>query len=215
MRSGCSQLQLSERDREIVRTLTLSIRVLTAHQIRRTWWQNAGYSYVQQRLGALVHAGVLSAFQVRAHPELHLREPVWSWSPGESSPPFGVLSYRLRSRWAEPPRVLTVFTASRRSGRVYAGRGGRLSHPLQVTHDLHVSAIYLRLLCTDYVKAGGWISDDSLARIRRGKKIPDAEIHSADGIPLKVIEFGGAYPPQRLQKVHEDCERRQIPYELW
>lgn len=129
--------------------------------------------------------------------------------------PFGVVSYRLRARWTEALRPVTVYTASDRAVRLYAGSGGPLSHPLQVTHDLHVTAIFLRLLRENPGEATGWVSENVLAPLRRGQKIPDAEIHDANGRALKVIEFGGGYAPERVRKVHEDCERRLVPYELW
>jgi hypothetical protein len=84
-----------------------------------------------------------------------------------------------------------------------------------VRHDLHVAAIYLRLLRDRPEEAANWVSESVLAPLRRGQKLPDAEIHDAHGRPIKVIEFGGSYSPERLQKVHADCERRQLPYELW
>jgi len=152
---------------------------------------------------------------VRAHPERDLKKPLWRWKPGEPEPPYGLLSYEARIRWTEALKPTTVYTASERSAQIYAGRGGRLSHPLQVTHDLHVSAIYLRLLKENPAEAAGWVSDNVLAPLRRGKKLPDAEIHDADGRTVKVIEFAGSYPPERIRKVHEDCARRNVPYELW
>jgi hypothetical protein len=110
---------------------------------------------------------------------------------------------------------MTVFTASERSAKVYAGSGGRLSHPLQATHDIHVSAIFFKLLRENPEEAERWVSDEVLAPLRRRQKLPDAEIHDAVGRTVRVIEFAGGYPPERIRKVHEDCERRQVPYELW
>jgi len=112
-------------------------------------------------------------------------------------------------------RLTTVYTATEATARLYAGCGGRLAHPLQVTHDLHVSAIFLKLRQTSPAEAEGWVSEDLLAPLRRGQKLPDAEIHDNAGRVLKVIEFGGSYAPERVRLVHEDCERRQVPYELW
>jgi hypothetical protein len=105
--------------------------------------------------------------------------------------------------------------ASKRAGRLFGGLGGKLSHPIQITHDLHVSAIYLRLLLESPLEAEQWVPDYQLARTRRGQKLPDAELQDANGRTLKVIEFGGSYGPERVRKVHEDAERRGVPYEIW
>jgi hypothetical protein len=210
-------VQLTIRDREIVASLTGKIDLVDVCQAARTWWQDnaAGRECAEKRLRQLANAGELCTLSLRIHPELPLNAPVWAWNPGEPLPPFGVISYRLRARWSEPLRWITAFAASKRSARQRAGRGGRLPRPIQATHDLHVSAIYLRLLRQDPTEAAGWVSEHVFASLRKGKKLPDAEIQDRYGRTLKVIEFGGSYPPERVKTVHEDCERRGVPYELW
>jgi hypothetical protein len=217
LREPSVRTRIEDRDRQIVTALTRRIRVLTLHQIARTWWECSPgrYDTALGRLSLLVRRGVLQCFPLRTYPELLLEKPVWEWYPGEPPPPFGVVSYRLKSRWDEPLRVTTVYTASKQSARFFAGHGGPLCRPLQVTHDLHVSAIYLQLLLNRPQDANGWVSEDMLGPRKSGRKVPDAEIHDADGRPQKVIEFGGSYAPERVRKVHEDCETRGLPYELW
>ena len=205
------------RDDEIVSTLTTKISFVETSQAARTWWRDntSGRDRAADRLRRLVLEGYLIALKLRVHPELQLERPIISWQPGEVAPSFGPVSYRLRARWSEPLRWVTAYAASKRTGRVFAGNGGGPSRPLQATHDLHVSAIYLRLLRESPGEARRWVSDNVLAPLRRGKKLPDAELHDPEGRTLKVIEFGGNYPPERVRKVHEDCERRGLPYELW
>jgi hypothetical protein len=214
---GHSSICLTTTDDEIVSGLSRKIRVASLSQIARTWFSNPslGYGRALSRVNYLVRVGVLISLTLRVHPEQPLEAAIWSWRPGEPQPPFGILSYRLRSRWREPLAATTVYTASEKAARVYAGHGGRLAHPLQVTHDLHVSAIFLKLRKNSPAEAEGWVSEDQLAPLRRGQKLPDAEIHGDAGRVLKVIEFGGSYAPERVRLVHEDCERRQVPYELW
>ena len=152
---------------------------------------------------------------VRAHPELALAMPVWRWSPGDADPPFGCISYRLRVRWTEPVEPTTIYVASRKTALRFAGHGGRLPHPLQATHDLHVTGVFLRLRERSPEEAALWVPEEKFANKRRGQKLPDAEIQDSTGHTLRVIEFGGSYPPERVRKVHEDCARRELPYELW
>jgi phage gp46-like protein len=210
-------IQLTPRDHEIRSTLALKIGAVEVAQAARTWWQDtpSGRECAGQRLGFLSRTGHLSMLKLRVHPELPINEPVFIWRPGDESPDFGSISYRLRARWTEPLRCITAFAASRRMGRWFAGRGGPLPRPLQATHDLHVAAIFLRLLKEDPKQARGWVSDQRLASFRRGQKLPDAEIQNESGRTLKVIEFGGSYAPERVRMVHEDCLRRSVPYELW
>jgi DNA-binding Lrp family transcriptional regulator len=211
------RMLLATLDREILSALSQKIRVTTTMQLSRTWWEDtaSGRESALRRTNRLIQAGFLEAFTLRVHPELPLGGPVWSWKPGASTPAFGVLSYRLRSRWTEPLRLTTLFAASRKGARLFGGSGGRLSHPLQGTHDLHVSAIYLRLFKHSPEEARGWVSENVLAPQRRRQKLPDAEIHDSQARVLKVFEFGGSYAPERVRLIHEDCERRKLPYELW
>jgi hypothetical protein len=210
-------IELTARDSEIGSVVSLKIPAIEVCLAARTWWDDtpSGRECAAERLGLLARAGYLVLLKLRVRPELSLESPIWSWQPGDPTPPFQTISYRARSRWDEPLRWVTAFAASERSGRMLAGRGGRLSHPHQATHDLHLAAIYLRLLKENPAEAAGWVSDRVLAPLRRGKKLPDAEIQDAEGRTLKVIEFGGSYPPERLKKIHEDCESRGVPYELW
>ena len=207
-------------DDVLIRMLTRHVRVVTAAQLARHLWSESGDEEAVvkasgRRLRMLIRAGLVISTHVRAHRELDLHAPVWSWAPGDLEPPFGRLEYRLRTRWVDAPRMTTVYMASARSGRRYAGHGGRLPHPLQATHDIHVSAIFLKLRREKPDEAGGWVSETTLSSLRRGEKLPDAEIQDAFGRTLKVIEFGGAYSADRCRKVHADCVRRNVPYELW
>ncbi len=210
-------LSVTWRDTEIVAALALKIPFIEVGQAARAWWQDSysGRECAADRLGRMADEGYLIRLKLRVHPELPIDEPVFSWRPGDQSPDFGSISYRLRARWTEPLRCITAFAASKRIGRWFAGRGGPLPRPLQATHDLHVAAIFLRLLKQNPAQARGWVSDQMLAAFRRGQKLPDAEIQDESGRTVKVIEFGGSYPPERVRKVHEDCQRRGLSYELW
>ena len=110
------------------------------------------------------------------------------------------------------------YTASKHGVKHFGGSrsaGGRLKRPHQVTHDLHVAALYLRLLQADPRAANAWTLDLHLTTERKNQKLPDAVLKNPDGSDGRVIEFGGAYPARRVQAFHEDCLRRSLPYELW
>jgi hypothetical protein len=74
--------------------------------------------------------------------------------------------------------------------------------------------MYLLFLRDRPELASGWRSEDVLASTRRNQKLPDAIVMDGDR-PQLVVEFGGAYDPGRVEKVHADCATRRLPYELW
>jgi len=197
--------------------LTHRIRLATGSQLGRTSGGpgSTALESARKTIATLERAGFAVSFQVRAHPELSLEQPICTWKPGSPTPAFGVISYRLRVRWIEAPEVITVYAASEKAARRFAGHGGRLPHPLQATHDLHMTGVFLQLRERSPEEAALWVPEEKFANKRRGQKLPDAEIQDEKGRTLKVIEFGGSYSPERVRKVHEDCERRSVPYELW
>ena len=206
-------MELTNRDREILLTLTHKVRLLSLDQIARSWWPSSSPGAARARLSAL--PALLHRLTLNAHPELTLPGPLFTWRPGLPTPPFGALSYRLKKRWNQAVKPTTVYIASEKAARYFGGCGGKLRRPLQATHDLHVAQIYLRLLNADPALAALWVSEERFAPERRREKLPDAVLRDAAGNLILVIEFGGAYDAKHVERVHLDCVTRSLPYELW
>jgi hypothetical protein len=209
---------MTAREREIVTTLAVKIQMLAFETILREWWPSSesAKTNARRRLSGLVEARLLTRERVLARPLLRRTEPAFRWKPGEAAPDFGKLSYQLQSRWTEPPREITVYLATRRAASIFGGRAdGRVKNPSQVTHDIHLGALYLKLLREAPTLAAGWVGGQILAPTRVHQKLPDAILHDAEGRPRLVLEFAGSYPKDRLQAFHEDCDRRGLPYELF
>lgn len=209
---------MTERDREIVSTLASKVRMLSFDEIVRRWWppSKSAVTNARRRLAMLIDENLLVKEPVSARPMLPLTAPVFRWRPGQEPPSFGELSWKLKSRWTESAREVTVYLATRRAAGIYSGRAdGRVKNESQATHDIHLGALYLKLCQEAPVIAAGWIGEEVLAPTRRGQKLPDAIVHDGQGRPRLVIEFGGAYPADRLEAFHEDCAARELPYELW
>jgi hypothetical protein len=204
---------LTERDRTLLKTLALYVRALTLEQVSRTWWQDSSSDAALTRLLQLERANLVESQFVMAHAELPLNSPRCSWLPGNSQPPFGPIAYELQRRWTEAVRRTRIFVATKRAGNQFGGFGGRLMRPLQATHDLHVAAIFLLRRKQFGENGGGWLLEDSIAHERRRQKLPDAVVRS--GCSELVIEFGGSYRKERLIRVHEDCAKRNLSYEIW
>ncbi len=211
-----ARLTWTERDREVVESLTLRVRIISPDQAARTWWPTTatGPRLARRRLDALGAAGFLRRMTVHTHPELDLTGPVVDWRPGDPSPAFGSVAYRLQKRWTQPIVQRAVYAATPRAARLFGGRAPGLKRPSQATHDLHVTTVYLKALAERPAVAAEWVSEDILAPLRRGEKLPDALVVRF-GKPTLVVEFGGAYDAERVERVHRDCADRRLPYELW
>ncbi|MDZ4686577.1 MAG: hypothetical protein SH850_16020 [Planctomycetaceae bacterium] len=212
-------LHLTDRDNDVLRTLTRSIRVASLAQIARNWWNdcNAAELSAMRRLRDLERAGLIRRVSAVVIMLDELSEPLVVWRPGQCVSAFGPLAWRLKRRWWQPPQRTTVFLATAHAARRFGGRrSGRIGRPFQLSHDLGVAEMYFALRRLRPQLANYWIDEDRLAPFRRGEKLPDAILATApDAQPRLVLEFGGAYGKQRLQDFHDDCDDRGLPYEIW
>jgi len=187
----------TERDDSVLETLATKVRVLTLDQIAAVWWPlSAGpRSDARKRLGKLpvhMHTALVSRTPTR--------EPVFRWSPDRPEPVnFERLAYRLRKRWDTPRPTVVVSVVGRRPVRATA-----------LTHDIHVSAIYLEHYYPDF--ADRCIHEDVLPPAATER--PDAIVRGGapDGTDL-IIEHGGSYSAAKLRAKHDAYKHSY--YELW
>jgi hypothetical protein len=228
---------LTSRDQEILKTLALKVRMFSLDQIAQTWWNASatGKANARRRLATLVSAKLLRLSHVQARPLPELTSPVIVWKPGQATPHFGAVAWKLQSRWRNPPQKTSVYVATQKAANQYGGRlRGIIRHDLQATHDLGVAQVYLHKLSSNRKAAELWLGEDVLGLtrlygpksrrtahghclVRRRGNIPDAVITSAfQQSKLRlVIEFGGAYDARRVQRFHDHCAAQNLPYELW
>jgi len=216
-------MTLTERDDALIRALLGKIRIVSFDQVARAWWpeSESGRTNAKRRLHELIEEKLLVRERAFARPMLTLSEPIFLWKPGKTGPDYEKLSYQLQSRWTSQsgstePRAVTVYFASHRAAHVLGGHAvGRIKNPSQVTHDLHLSELYLKILREDPNLAKAWAGEEVIAPTRVHQKLPDAILLDSKGLPRLVMEFGGAYPPDRVKAFHEDCEMRGLPYDMW
>lgn len=217
--SGLSAV-LTERDLEIIETLTLRVRTLSGSQLARTWWDGstAADRAALRRMRKLEVMGKVHVYSLLAHPEILLESPLVSWVPGNSEPEFGAIAYQCTTRWTEPHVERMAVIASRSSGREFGGWGGRFPRRSERTHDLHVAAVYLRKRAESPELVRHWRSEEviRMRRSAKGKsdvaKLPDAIITR----PRRTaIDFAGRYSADRLRSFHAFCADQGLRYELW
>lgn len=210
-------MMLQPRDEQILQTLTLRVRLLTARQIAATWWGVSSSSFLlaRRRLIALQRGGLLQRHQILARPLLALEAPIFTWQPNQPDPDPAPIAYRLQSRWTRAPELVGIVHASAVAAKQFGGAGGRLAHPEQATHDLHVAALYLRALRDDPARAAGWWVEDLRGKAGYRLKDPDVVLFDDDAQPMLIIEFGGEYDAKRVREFHDHCRTAACAYELW
>jgi hypothetical protein len=209
-------MKRTTRDNSILKTLATKVRFLCLEQAA-TWWDGrSAQALARRRLRQLANAGFVESSRVRAEPLLELAGPIVTWAPGEPDPPFQAVSNTLRERWPNiQPRQFTIYRATRTTNNRFGGPD--FFKPIgadQVTHDMQVASVYLRLLETSPAAADAWLGEDVLGPAGYKLKDPDAVLRYDDGAEL-AIEFGGRYDAQRIRDLHLDCVHQERPYELW
>lgn len=213
-------IRLEAREQELLELLTRRVRVLSLEQVARTFYpeHDDAIGRARRRIRALSRAGWISVVNKMAHPELDLEGPLFVWHPSDSWIEFGELSYRLRRRWRLPPRNTLFVAATKSANRRFGGYvGGRQSRRSEVTHDLHLAAVYLWYRTHAPAKAKRWVSEQEQYALGggRGRRLPDAIIRagkSTRGQDL-IVEFGGAYSKRKLEEFH--AAMHHLPYQLW
>lgn len=208
---------LTTRDQQLLETLALRVRVITAEQAGRLWWGSSKEPtrHASRRLRRLVEAGLVDCRTFLAHPILPLEKPVFAWEPGAEGPDAEVVSYALKSRWTELSTNTQVYCPTQRTKGAMGGGVVQVSPLGHETHDLHLTEVYLRFALTDREAAERWLGEESFAHRRRGEKRPDAMLLGSDGEPELVVEFAGKYSADHVRSFHLDCQERGLRYELW
>lgn len=209
---------LTERDQLLISMLVWKTRLAMLQQILTVWWgtSESAMRNGHRRIRSLCQSGWLDARQVLARPLLNLSQPLNIWVPGDTAPSFDHLAWQTQSRWKCPARRVTVLAASQRARQMIGGTGRRpLKNICQVTHDLHVTAIYLNYFREHPDLVNAWQGEDGIAVNRRYQVLPDALLVDGEGHAYRAIEFGGSYDAQRLRHFHDGCAERELPYEVW
>lgn len=213
--TSARSLTLTARDRGLLDALTKRVRVVSEAQAARTWW--GSLRSTRRRVAVLESAGLVVRRWVMAHPELPLERPLLSWSPGEAEPEHRSTANLLRHRWPRPPVSTAIVVATEAAASWLGGHGGRSPRTSEVSHDLGLTALYLRFRGDSPARAQTWVSEARLAHAGWGSvggMLPDALLRPEEGVPT-VIEFCGRYPLAKLQRFHDYCFANALPYELW
>ncbi len=210
-----SMLRLTRRDHVILFALVLQVRLFSQRQLADHFW-GGSLANARRRMKWLAANGLVKRLMVQARILSSLTEPILTWKPGSPAPNFGAAAHSCQQRWkGRPSQSCVVWIATDKAAKLLGGtRRGELKNPVQASHDLGVSSVWLRYRETDHAFANAWRGEDFLAHTRQGQKLPDAFILD-QGQVTWVIEFGGGYEAARVQDFHEDCSVRALPYQLW
>jgi 2-succinyl-5-enolpyruvyl-6-hydroxy-3-cyclohexene-1-carboxylate synthase len=202
----------------LIDVLARRVRVLTVGQIARTWFSAAAdpHQAALKALRRLECAEMVWINTQMVHPELPLAEPLLDWHPDANVEPcFDRLAWLTEKRWqARPERTHVVrATAKARALRGALACGRKALRASDLTHDVHVAAVFLLFAKENPQLAASWSGEDEILAWKRAltSRIPDAVIEQ-DGEEI-AVDFAGRYDARKLRAMHADyrCQR----YQLW
>lgn len=210
-----TNLQLRQRDEVLLEALALRVRVLGQRQAADAFW-SSHVANARRRLQQLVNAGMLSRAIVPAQPLPELIQPIVRWQPGQSMPDANQVAFQLQSRWRfRSLRPTVVYFPTEKTILQFGGRVRSQNKTTQITHDLGVTATWIRYFQQSNRMTSVWVGEEVLAPTRINQKLPDAALVDQQGEPTLLIEFGGSYAAARVAAFHDDAAFRQLPYHLW
>lgn len=206
---------LRQRDLVVLEALALRVRVLGQRQAADAFWFGH-VANTRRRLQQLVDEGLLDRSIVPAQPLPEIIQPIVRWQPGQPTPDANHVSFQLQSRWRfRSLRPTVIYFPTEKTILQFGGRIRSNNKTTQVTHDLGVTATWIRYFQQNSQRTSVWVGEDILAPTRINQKLPDAALVDQHGEPTLLIEFGGSYAAARVAAFHDDAAGRQLPYHLW
>lgn len=206
---------MNERDEEIVRTLADKVRVLTLSQVAKTWWTESrwGKSRAKSSLIRLAERKLVKLRRALARPIELIEHAIVEWKSGDVIPDFEAVATHLHRRAMTDASMQSIVATASKAVALFATGKAPSIKLTQLTHDLHVSEIYLR--CRNDGLAKYWLSEDRLPVDWPVRVRPDAVLTDATGHFDRAVEYGGDYPIDRLIELHEQLASIPLSYEIW
>ena len=209
-------MNLTERDLDLIQTLTMRVPMLMVQHVAEVWWPAAvNLHTVNRRIAQLSKAGWIERHIVNAYPSPPGLRPLFSWQPGGDNPDVDRLAQQLPRRWPQQTRPTEVVVATPRTASLL-GSAARGLPPLDRRHhDLRVGAVYVHYRRTCPELAGRWVGRDARPKAGEGLKDPDAVLQLGPGSIRCVIQIAGNWEATQVVNFHDYCVASNLPYQLW
>lgn len=206
----------TERDMDIVETLTRRVRLLSMEQVGRIWWPSKGSPrIVRRRLRRIAAAGLIETTVINAHSVAQVDTPLLSWSKVSGIPDFENIARNAKSRWSKPVVPSPVVYATKLAANLFGSSSHGLPTLSHRNHDLLLGAVYAFYREARPDEASRWVGEDVLSKAGYRIKDPDAYLVDNHGRFERAVESAGAYSTKQIESFHWHCVEYGLPYELW
>lgn len=209
-------MTITERDLDLLETLTLRVPMLTLRQTAELWWPEArSQRAARQRLALLAKSGWIQQHTVNVHPPLATLRPLFAWKPGAEDPDAERIACESRARWFQPARPTEVCVASPRAAGLFGSTARGLPSLEHRDHDLRLAAVYVHYRHALPRLATLWVGQSARPKAGYRLKDPDALLRHDKGRIRRAIQVAGRWNAAQIESFHEYCVDSDLPYELW
>ena len=200
----------TEQEMWFVETLALRVPLLAS-------WMLDPLRISGRQLHRLLCAGLVDLYQLPVVTPVGVSRPVFSWQPGERLPSDGrAVSDGLRNRWSDRvPDITEVYCCSPLAASLFGSTSGQLSAPQHWNHDLLLGETFAWYVTHATDEAARFVGEHSLPKAGYGISDPDAFVCDNSGQVIKVVESGGSYGVQAVEKVIHYAAQRSLALEIW
>lgn len=171
----------------------------------------------KRRLEKLERKKLLKGRNVLSSTPPTVQGPLCVWKPGETTPHFGQVSYQARKRWKTlPVQVQRIYFATD-TGRGLLGRSPiKPPKDVQATHDLGLCQVYLQYRKRwPRLTESCWLNESEYGHLRgRYVKVEDALL-SREGTVLLMVDYAGAYRPDRVEALLNHARQYNVPIAIY
>ncbi|MBN8625632.1 MAG: hypothetical protein J0M17_09095 [Planctomycetes bacterium] len=207
---------LTDRDLDLLETLTMRVRMLAMIQWAQLGWPlGRNLKTAQRRLRQLTDTGLIETHVVNAHPLLPAEQPLAEWQPGNCDHDAKKISEQARRRWNAAAQPMTVCVASPLAAGLFGSTARGLPAVEHRDHDLRLASTYVYYRQHQPQAALMWLGNHALPKAGYRLKNPDALLRDPCGRTLRVIHSAGHYSHEQVESFHKYCVEHDLPYELW
>lgn len=209
-------MTITERDLDLLKTLTLRVPMLTIGQVAQLWWPEARYQRAaRQRLALLEKAGWIELHTVNLQRPLTTFRPLFIWKPGVQDPDAERIACESQAHSSQPARPTEVCVASPRAACLFGSTARGLPPLEHRDHDLRLAAVYVHYRHARPRLATLWVGQSARPKAGYRLKDPDVLLRRENGRVVRVVQATGRWNAAHLESFHEYCADADLPYELW
>ncbi len=209
-------MALTDRDLDIIETLTCRVPMLTFEQATRLWWPDCtGDRTARRRLEKLVDAKWISWQIVNITPQPTVTEPLFAWAPGVEAPDAEALAEQSQARRRQAARPTNVLAALPSAAAMMGSTARGLPAPQRRDHYVSLASVYVLYRTKNPNLARQWMGEHARPSSGHRQRTVDAVLLGPDAGPIGLIHVAGRWRPTQVERFHEFCQQSNLPYELW